>query len=168
MTDREKQPRKLDNYFARGRERLRALAQACGVIEPQDRELDRLRGYLLDWARSQRSYSAQPKGPEGSFLADYVKSGRPSVNESLSITGWAMQILDASIDDLLALPNGQSMRAALRVRYLNEGIAPTGELRIRVFRSGRLQGMSLEEADRLGDCAEIALIPITKRRGLPL
>jgi hypothetical protein len=79
-----------------------------------------------------------------------------------------MAVIDASIDDLTALPDGMTMRAALRVRYLNEGIAPTGELRIRVFRSGRLQGMSLEEADRLADAAENCLIPITKRRGLPL
>jgi len=167
MSEEEK-PRKLDNYFARGRERLRAMAEACGVLEPENRELDRLREYLREWSRSERSYGTKSQGLNESFLADYVKSGYRSVATHLVADGWAMAILDSSIDDLGSLHDGWAMRAALRVRYLNEGIAPTGELRIRVFRSGRLQGMSMEEADRLADMAEIALIPITKRRGLPL
>jgi hypothetical protein len=162
----DEQPRKLDNYFARGRERLRSLAKVCGLL-PENRELDRLRVYLLEWSQHQYAYSTKPRGLNDS-LADYVKSGRRSASEFLDTDGWAMSIIDTSINDLIALPDGTLMRAALRVRYLNEGIAPTGELRIRVFRSGRLQSMSLEEADRLADTAETSLIPIVKRRGLPL
>jgi len=157
-----------ENYFARGRERLRAMAEACGIIEPQNRAHDRLRDYLLEWSQHQHSYGTKPKNANASTLADFVKSGYRGVEEHLETNGWAMSIIDTSIDDLISLPNGGSMRAALRVRYLNEGIAPTGELRIRVFRSGRLQGMSLEEADRLADAAELALIPMVIRRGLPL
>jgi hypothetical protein len=163
----DEQPRKLDNYFARGRERLRAMAEACGIIEPQNRELDRLRVYLLEWSQHQYAYSTKPKGLNDS-LADYVKSGYTTAVELYNNDGWAMAVIDASIDDLTALPDGMTMRAALRVRYLNEGIAPTGELKIRVFRSGRLQGISVDEADRLADAAEISLIPIVKRRGLPI
>jgi hypothetical protein len=162
----EEKPRH-ENYIARGRERLRALAEACGLV-PANRELDRLRAYLLEWSQHQRSFGAKPKGANASTLADFVQSGWRGVEEHLDTNGWVMEVMDSSIDDLLTLPDGGSMRAALRVRYLNEGISPTGELSIRVFRNKRLEGMSMAEADRLADAAELALIPLVKQRGIQL
>lgn len=153
----------------RGRERLMRLAAESVPKTREELELERLKSYLLEWADRQK-HAYGTRGSADSCLSEYTKSGSPSASELFEqSTGWAMAILDASMDDLIAIkPDGALMRPALRVRYLSEGIAPGGELKIRVFRSGRLEGLSAVAADVLADRAEKALIPITKRRGLPL
>lgn len=155
-----------------GRQRLQELAAKSAEASASGpvRELERLRVYLLDWAQHQQRQRGV-SGVTGSMLADYMKSGNSSATELVEQSdGWAMSIIDASIDDLSTVmkPDGVLARAALRVRYLNEGLAPGGEIKIRVFRSGRLHAFSLLECDALADRAENALIPIVKRKGLPL
>lgn len=168
MSENESSPRGVLRR-ARGRARLEALASASVEKTREQCELERLKTYLLEWSQRQKSgYSVG--GGASTALAQYQKSGSPEATELLKESdGWAMSIIDAAIDSLSTLEDGLMMRAALRVRYLNEGLVPgAGELKIRVFRSGRLQDMSLMECDELADRAEISLIPIAKRRGLPL
>ncbi|OGT57543.1 MAG: hypothetical protein A3E01_08375 [Gammaproteobacteria bacterium RIFCSPHIGHO2_12_FULL_63_22] len=152
----------------RGRARLESLAAESTMKTREQLELERLKAYLLSWATRQADHG--PKlGMTRSSLSDYMKTASPEASELLAQSdGWAMAVVDASIDDLIDKLDGAMMRAALRVRYLNEGLMPGAGIKIRVFRSGRLQDLSLMEADNLADRAEIALIPIVKRRGLPL
>lgn len=153
---------------AAGRARLMALAANNGEVTQEQRELDRLRGYLLDWSQRQKEYGPS-LGVAGSCLEQYMKSASPTALELFSKSdGWAASVVEAAIDDLIDVPDGVLMRGALRVRYLNEGIAPGEGFKIRVFRHGRLHGLSLLECDMLADKAENLLIPICKRRGLPL
>ena len=81
---------------------------------------------------------------------------------------WAMQVIEAAMDDLSVLPNGLKMRAALRLRYLCEGLERAAGVPLRVYRMHRLAGLSIEQVDRLADQAEEAMIPGVRRRGLPL
>lgn len=154
---------------AAGRARLMALASEGVELSQQQREIERLRAYLLDWSWRQKEYGPR-LGIAGSCLEEYMKSASPTAIELFSKSdGWAASVIEASIDDLIGVPQGTLMRAALRVRYLNEGLSrEPGEMKIRVFRAGRLTGLSLEETDALADRAETLLIPIVKRRGLPL
>lgn len=152
----------------RGRERLEALAEE-GVQKTQfERELERLKSYLLEWSQRQKgAYSQESQAV--SSLSQYIKSASPSATELFEASdGWAMTVIDAAIDSLSTLEDGLLMRSALRVRYLNEGLAPGGEIKIQVFRSGRLAEISLLECDELADKAESALVPMVKKRGLPL
>lgn len=158
---------------AEGRTRLMALAQeGCDRTE-QERQLDRLRTYLLDWSQRQREYGPN-LGSAGSCLGQYMKSSSPTASELFQKSdGWAAAVVEAAMDDLLEHENGALMRASLRVRYLNEGISRSAAaadrvFQIRVFRHGRLHELSLIECDKLADDAEILLIPIVKRKGLPL
>jgi hypothetical protein len=152
----------------RGRARLEALA-AEGVQKTQfERELEHLKSYLVEWSQRQKGAYA-PESQATSSLSQYVKSASPSASELFEASdGWAMTVIDAAIDSLSALADGSLMRSALRVRYLNEGLMPGDDMKIQVFRSGRLQEMSLMECDELADKAEISLVPMVKQRGLPL
>lgn len=153
---------------AAGRARLMALAAQTKEVSQEQREIDRLRAYLLDWSWRQKEYG--PKlGVAGSCLEQYAKSSSPSALELFAKSdGWAASVVEAAIDDLIDEKDGVLMRGALRVRYLNEGLSPGEGFKIRVFRHGRLLGLSLEECDALADRAELLLVPICKRRGLPL
>ena len=150
------------------RERLQQSAAESVPPTQEQRELQRLLVYLGDWAASEEN--VQPKlGTSGSSLADYAKSSSPTMTQLLSSSNaWALGIIDASIADLLGMIDGTKMRAALRVRWLNEGLVREAGIQIRVFRSGRLTSMTMEEVDELADRAERALVPICKRKGLPL
>ena len=151
-----------------GRNRLMGLAAENVPVSEAERELQRLRAYLLEWSHNQ-SRTAQIGRIVGSPLAEYMKTAtREAVDWLGASDGWAMAIIDSSIDDLVAEPDGMLMRGALRARYLNEGISAVAGVRVRVFRSGRLQHMSLIEADALADRAELAMLPTVKRKGLPL
>lgn len=154
----------------RGRARLHDLADTAPAYKSDEElALDRMRVYLRDWrARQGDGYTSG--GSEESFLAEFAKSSREAMELLAESDGWAMAVIDASVDDIAGIedPEAGLMRAALRVRWLNEGLSKTGEIKIRVFRSGRLQGLSLEECDRLADRAERELLPIVRRRGLPV
>ena len=152
-----------------GRERLLALARAARESKSENPELERLKAYLLEWATRQVPLGAARKDRSESCLADFMKTDSPELSELLgSSDNWAMEVIDASVSDLLSLPRGVEMHASLRARYLNEGFSKAAGMSIRVFRSGRLQHLSAIEADVLADDAEIALIPIVKKRRLPL
>ena len=152
-----------------GRNRLLALARDARESVTENPELERLKVYLLDWAVRQVPLTAARKDFSESCLAQYMKSDSPELSELLGASdAWAMEVIDASVSDLLTLPRGVEMHAALRARYLNEGFSKATGMNIRVFRSGRLQYLTALEADVLADAAEIALIPITKKRRLPL
>ena len=152
-----------------GRKRLMALANESPAWTTGSRELDRLRAYLLDWAACQKEITAPQKSSTVSCLAAYMKSDGRTASALLGDSNtWAMQIIDSSITDLLKLPRGVEMHASIRVRYLNEGLTKEAGMRVRVFRSNRIQHLTLVEADRLADEAEKALIPMTKARFLPL
>ena len=153
----------------RGRERLLALARAARESTTENPELERLKCYLLDWAMSQRALDVARMNQGESTLGQYMKSDSPTMSELLNGSdAWALGIIATSIDDLLLLPKGSDMRSALFVRYLNEGISKELGHTIRIFRSGRLQAVSLMEVDALADAGELALIPIVKRHHLPL
>lgn len=170
-SDQDQKARSAAKLFSKlqARERLKHLADNPEPKTREESELERLRAYLRMWSERQRdAYKAA--GGADSCLAYYMKSQSPEASELLEQSdGWAMTVIDASVDDLTGVgADGGMMRAALRVRWLNEGLAPGSEIKIRVFRSGRLQALSLIEADALADRAEVALVPIVKRRGLPL
>ena len=153
----------------KGRERLMELARAAQPTAPENRELERLQSYLLEWSQHQLEISAPRKDKSESTLAQYMKSDSPTISSLFEGSNlWAMEVLDASMDDLLELARGSDMRSALRVKYLNEGISKEVGRPVRVFRHGRLQEISLVEIDALADEGEKALIPIVKRRNLPL
>lgn len=153
------------------RERLKNLAAAISPVRTaSDRELERLRAYLYAWADCQRDYHMKLGAASGSVFSLYLKGRSVNATDWLEQSdGWAMSIIDASMDDLIALPDGWRMRAALRCRLLAEGLLKNGKgMSVRVFRNGQMQSMSIEEADALADRAEDALVPIVKRKGLPL
>lgn len=153
---------------AAGRARLMSLAAQSVEMPQEQREIERLRAYLLDWSWRQKEYGPS-LGIAGSCLEQYMKSASPSAMELFAQSdGWAALVVETAMDDLIEESNGVLLRAALRVRYLNEGIAPGEGFKIRVFRHGRLLGLSLVECDELADRAEKTLIPIVKRKGLPI
>ena len=152
-----------------GRERLLSLAAAARQSTVDNPELERLKVYLLDWAMSHRAIDSGRVERGGSNLAQYMKSESQTSSELLGgSNAWALGVITSSVDDLLKLPRGSEMRSALCVRYLNEGISKDAGFKVSVLRSGRLQHISLMEADQLADAAELALIPLVKGRNLPL
>ena len=151
------------------KERLRnlLLVARCGSVI--DAEILRLHEYLYEWAHHQADYRLTNGARGESCLAKYMKSSSPTMSELLDKSnGWAMSVVDSSIDDLVELQDGMLMRSALRVRWLNEGVSRDAGVRVRAFRSGRMQSMSMMQVDALADRAELALVPIVKRKGLPL
>jgi hypothetical protein len=158
---------------AEGRDRLRRLAEE-GMPErtKEQAELERLREYLVMWARNEMSTRLHLGAPEG---VPYLDSIRGTIDGYATgqdyderLDRWARDIIDTSIDDLMELPDGELMRAALRARYLNEGVSRDAGFAVRVFRMKKLEHLSLVQADILADRAEQALIPVLKRRGIPL
>lgn len=151
----------------RGRERLMELARKAGPTR-DNTELERLKIYLLDWALCQRTLDSA-REQQDSALEKYMKSDSPTIADLIGGSDlWAVGIIESAMTDLVAMPRGSEMHSALRVRYLNEGISKQAGMAVRVFRHGRLQNVSLMEADRLADEGELALIPLVKKRALPL
>lgn len=126
--------------------------------------LDRLRAYLSDWADWTRKYRVQTGLPNSvpyldSMRASYSDSFGQPLDDYQTVNTVAMRIIDAAMTDLSqAMSHGP---AALNWRYLNAN-GPA------VYRSGRLPGLSMMELDALADAAELALLPIVKRKGLLL
>lgn len=155
--------RKLE-VVERFKEMMRAVA---GVgLGREERELQRLQEYLLEWSRHQMR---QGFGL-GLARSDVLQSPQSKDAGDLlaGSDGWAMSIIDACVDDLSGLPGGMDMRSALSVKYVNDGVSKLAGRQVRVFRSGRLARMSLIEVDELAYKAEKLLIPMVKRKGLPL
>ena len=146
-----------------------ALAEATPAWTTGNPQLDRLRAYLIEWAACQKPISTARREHHESCLAQYMKSDSPTASSLLGGSdAWAMGIIDLAVTDLLKLPKGVEMHACLKVRYLNEGVSKAAGMHVRVFRSNRVQHLSLMEADALADEAEMALIPMLCKRNLPL
>lgn len=154
---------------AEGRVRLQRLAEE-GLKQrtPQDAALDRLRQYLLMWANRQKFHGQQQGYPGSSPFAPELSNATTASEYFDRADNWAMVVMDTSMDDLVKRTDGWLMRAALRVRYLSEGISKEAGTSVRVLRHGRLAHLSLIEADALADRGELELIPIARGRGLPL
>jgi hypothetical protein len=124
-------------------------------------EVGRLREYLAMWVEWQRSYSVVRGAPCASSFAR-EESGARSASEFLERSdNWAMHLVEASVDDLRKRHDGEIMRTALRMRWLNE-VGPSE------FRAIRIDNLSREQADHFADLGERALVDIVKRRGLSL
>lgn len=160
---REAQERRLFQKL-QARERLRALLPVDAVeLSQEARELVRLkRDYLPQWAAVGWG-SAVGKGLPGE--APMVGFMRPTASWELEQRGWeeadawACNLIESAINEItVRLPLA---RAALTVRYLNSN-GPS------VYRSGRLTQLSQAEIEDLCDAAERLLVPVVKRKGLPL
>lgn len=144
------------------RDRLRRLADAVPrcPLTAEEIELAALRSYIDQWSTWMKRDDVEGKLPHATSFAEEGRSWAHSILDPLDVPNmWAIKIVDAAMIELACLPGGMRMRHALKIRWLNE------HLDMQVFRSGRL---SPEEVDDLADAAERHLIPMTKRRGLPL
>lgn len=158
---------------AEGRERLRRLAEEGTPERTREQAaLERLREYLVMWARNELSTRENHGAPESVPYLDRIKGTIDSYTTGQDyderIDRWARETIETAIDNLLELPDGGLMRAALRARYLNEGVSRDAGFSVRVFRHKRIEHLSMLEADALADRAELALIPMLKRRGMSL
>ncbi len=143
---------------------MAALEKPRTIDSPEeDDALQRLkRDYLPMWA-AVASGSAVSRGVPGEVpYADYMKGTMREFDE----TGedepdhWVCNIIEAAILEISpAIPLA---RAALSVRYVMRAKRPA------VYRSGRLQFLDPAEIDDLADRAELALVPVCRRRNLPL
>lgn len=151
------------------RERLMAMLQKATMAHStqDERELQRLRDYLLEWASVQKD---KDMGLGVSMSRALQSSGSKDATELFAESdGWAMVIVSTAVEDLRSIkPDGFDLYAALRCRYLNEGLSREAGMSVRVFRHNRLKALSLIEVDKLADRAELALLPIVKKRHLPL
>jgi hypothetical protein len=142
------------------RERLRRLSDTDARKTAAQREIEALKSYIDQWR-----LWMQRDGPglELPHSAPFVEEGRTwahSILDPLDTPNmWAIKIIDSSMNELAVLPGGMQMRHALKIRWLNE------YLDCSVFRSSRI---SQDQVDDLADAGERALIPMVKRRGLPL
>lgn len=138
-----------------------ALAMAMKSTIDED-ELARLkREYLPMWAAVAFGSAVGRGLPDQVPFADYMKGSVRQFDESGEgkPDHWACNVIEAAVIEITPkLPLG---RAALCVRYLNVR-GPS------VYRSGRLVSISLEEIEDLADEAERRLVPVVKRRGIPL
>lgn len=164
MVDEEK--RALEAKLFRkleGRDRLLRLA-AAAATEPLPREkweIQRLRGYLAEWVLFQEQYRVYLGTGRVCTFAQGTTDKVWSATEYLDRSqAKAMVDISTAIEDLSLQPDGSALRAALRVRLLNETVGA------KVFRSGRLAVLQPSEVDDLADAAELALIPMLKKKGL--
>lgn len=139
-------------------ERARAIALPVG-----DRELQRLRAYLLEWKEYLAAYRPRLGAPGTAGYLVGSDSSVSTASEWLERSDrWAMDLIERAIEDLRKRFEGEAMRAALLVRLLDLAIPA------KVFRHGRLGGMTALEVDTYADRAELELIRIVKVLGLPL
>lgn len=148
------------------RERLQGMLKAATAnapVTPAEIELARCRDYLDAWSLHQAMYRPRLGAPgSSSFAPDQTSASTASEYYERS-DAWAMEQVDAAVEeDLPGLPEGRALWLALRMRWLNIRTGP------RVFRSNRLTHLDPSEVDELADAAERALIPILKRRKVPL
>jgi hypothetical protein len=132
-------------------------------LAPEERELQRLRIYLLEWKEHLAAYRPRLGAPGTAGYLVGSDSGVSTASEWLERSDlWAMDVIERGIDDLRKRRDGEALRAALMVRLLNLAIPAA------VFRHGRLGGLAPGELDGLADRAEWELVPIVKLLGLPL
>lgn len=129
--------------------------------ETSPEELQNLKRHLQDYFTWDDRCKVGRGAPSAVPYVNYIRGTVPggSFDVEAEPDPWTCTLLDACIDELsgrMALA-----RAALAVRYRSAGLPS-------VFRSGRLTQYEADEVENLADQAEIALVPIAKRRGLPL
>jgi hypothetical protein len=171
MTEESHDPTAAKLYARlQSRDRLQKMAAEARAVEltPQQREIGRLKEYLLMWAERQDLWGPKLKLKSHTSFADQPTNATSASEYYERSDAWARAVIDTSIGDLPELPDGDRMQAALRCRYLNEGLSMATGFQIRVLRMRRLEQLTVKEVDDLADRAELALIPIVKRRELPL
>jgi hypothetical protein len=164
MDEKKKNERALFRKLE-SRARLMDLFDAAmkSPLPDRKRKLQRLRMYLDEWRRHLAAYFPKLAGPGHSSWVGRKSDEIRTASEFLERSDrWAMEIVERAIEDLRKRQDGEAMRAALRVRVLNEAIPA------HVFRHGQLQGISRYEVDVLADRAEDALVDIVEAYGLPL
>lgn len=128
-------------------------------------ELARLkRDYLPMWAGRERSSTVGSSFPSEVPYVDYMKPGLPwAYDTEDQADPLVCRIIDEAINELSERdPTRMGLsRAALSVRYMSARLPA-------VFRSGRLTHMEHGAIEDLADEAERRLVPIVKRRNLPL
>lgn len=129
----------------------------------EDEALDRLkRDYLPMWAAVSGGSSIGRGAPGEVPYADYMKGTMREFDDSgvEEPDHWVVNIIEAAILEISSVI--PLARAALSVRYVMRAKTPA------VYRSGRLQFLGPTEIDDLADQAELALVPVCRRRNLPL
>lgn len=140
------------------------MAAIKPTIIATDEAVERLkRDYLPMWAQMAGGGAAVSRGaPSEVPYADFMRGSMREFDE----TGgndpdpWVVNIIEAGIIEVS--PRIPLARAALSKRYVLAAKWPA------VYRSGRLQLISESEVHDLADAAELALVPVCRRRGLPL
>jgi len=146
-----------------GRDRMQRMAAEAAhkPLSRADWEIQRLRGYLVDWAEWQANYRLYlGTGKVVGFAAGSTNKIWSASEYLEQSDNRAMADIGAAVEDLSLLPDGTAMRAALRIRLLNEAVGA------KVFRHGRLAPLNPSEVYGLADRAEVALIPMLKKKGL--
>lgn len=147
------------------RERLRQLAAAGAglTLSGEELELARVRDYLDAWTQHQAAYRPRLGHQKSTSFAPDVSNARTATEYAERSDAWVMLQVDGAVEeDLPMLPEGRALWLALRMRWLNIRVGP------RVFRSNRLTHLEPAEVDDLADQAERELIPLLKRRKVPL
>lgn len=164
MTDDTKRAEEIKLFRKlSGRARMLAMAEEASTkpLSRAEWEIQRLRGYLEEWVEFQYSYAVYlGTGRVVAFAqgtTDKIWSASEYLERSQSK---AMADVSAAIEDISLLPDGTAMRAALRIRLLNESVGA------KVYRHGRLAALRPSEVDGLADRAELALIPMLQKKGL--
>lgn len=139
-----------------------AFTKIRAIVVVDEDELARLkRDYLPMWAAVAYGSAVGSGLPSQVPFADLMKGTPREFDESgePERDHWVCNLMESAITEIT--PKIPLARAALCVRYLNAR-GPS------VFRSGRLVHITLAEVEDLADAAERRLVPIVKRRGIPL
>jgi hypothetical protein len=124
-------------------------------------KLERLREYLREWALCDSRWRPVKGFPTAiTVLTDRMKAGVADSSELRDGPNpWVMDVINAQLDNLgKRIPEARNV---LLVRYLNKG-------GLAVFRAGRVCHLEQAAVDAIADLAEIELIPMVEREGLPL
>jgi hypothetical protein len=149
---------------------LRAMLQAATYDVNENKQtadqdaLQRLkRDYLPQWAALAYG-SAVGKGFPGEVpYVDYMKGGVSTGETIDEPDNWVCNIIEKGIEELT--PRIPMARAALSSRYVRGASEPTPA----VYRSMRTaEPTKLYWIDDIADLAEKALVPLCRRRGLPI
>jgi hypothetical protein len=141
-----------------------ALAQPPQKNEVSDAELQRLKqDYLPQWAALAYGSAVGKRLPSEVPYVDYMKGSPAGGIHDEEPDHWVCNLIDASIDEIT--PRLPVARAALSARYVRGAREPSPA----VYRSCRTgEPVKLHWVDDIADRAELMLVAVVKRRGLPL
>lgn len=148
------------------RERLRNLLRDAQPMRERP-ELARLRDYLSQWASYERGYQEKLHIHSSSPFANQPTAVREAGEYLERSDRMAMNVIETAVLGLVLLADGWFMHAAIRARYLEEGVSKTPGEGIRVYRAGKFRSLTSEEGEMFADRGEEALIPMV-RKHLPL